>query len=47
MVKKKWPKRKWWPIFIFGSKIQWTRVVEYVDVKYGQLLWLNLPVESG
>ena len=28
---KKWPKRKWRPIFKFGPKIEWTRPVEYVD----------------
>ena len=29
--RKKWPKRKWRPIFKFGPKIEWTCPVEYVD----------------
>ena len=47
MVKKKWPKRKWRPIFKFGKKIVWARPVEYVDANMVSSLWPNLPVESG
>ena len=31
VLRKKWPKRKWRPIFKFGQKIEWMRPVEYAD----------------
>ena len=31
VLRKKYPKRKWQPIFKFGPKIEWTCPVEYVD----------------
>ena len=31
VLRKKWPKWKWLPIFKFGPKIEWTRPIEYVD----------------
>ena len=35
VLRKKWPKRKFRPIFKFGPKIERTRPVEYVDANMG------------